>query len=247
MDNHRRGARSSRIRTMPMGYPDRATSPVRTRGANGDGANPHHCQRTAPVGRRGGAAHQPAHLAAGPGPDGREGRLRRRRVRRLRRPRRAARRRRRDPLDIDQLLPAARRGPGRPGGRHRRGHRHRAPHRHRGSPPPRPARDGRARRLPVRLLHPRLRLLDGRRVLPSRALRLLPAREGTCPAGEAGTRGQDDDEHGANGFDLHALSGNLCRCTGYRPIRDAAFALGDPEEGDPLAAPATPLPRRPDP
>lgn len=60
--------------------------------------------------------------------------------------------------------------------------------------------------------------------------------KGTCPAGEAGTRGQDDDEHGANGFDLHALSGNLCRCTGYRPIRDAAFALGDPEEGDPLAA-----------
>ena len=60
--------------------------------------------------------------------------------------------------------------------------------------------------------------------------------EGACPAGGASTRAQDDDEQGANGFDLHALSGNLCRCTGYRPIRDAAFALGDPEEQDPLAA-----------
>ncbi len=42
-------------------------------------------------------------------------------------------------------------------------------------------------------------------------------------------------ERGPNGFDLHALSGNLCRCTGYRPIRDAAFALGPPPEGDALA------------
>jgi xanthine dehydrogenase small subunit len=45
-----------------------------------------------------------------------------------------------------------------------------------------------------------------------------------------------DAEHGPNGFDLHALSGNLCRCTGYRPIRDAAYALGQPEPDDPLQA-----------
>jgi xanthine dehydrogenase small subunit len=44
----------------------------------------------------------------------------------------------------------------------------------------------------------------------------------------------DDGEHGANGFDLHALSGNLCRCTGYRPIKDAAYALGEAPGDDPF-------------
>ncbi|WP_329199885.1 MULTISPECIES: xanthine dehydrogenase small subunit [unclassified Streptomyces] len=44
-----------------------------------------------------------------------------------------------------------------------------------------------------------------------------------------------DHEHGPNGFDLHSLSGNLCRCTGYRPIRDAAYAVGEPTDEDPLA------------
>ncbi|MQY22867.1 hypothetical protein NRB20_59900 [Nocardia sp. RB20] len=63
----------------------------------------------------------------------------------------------------------------------------------------------------------------------------------------AAADGAADAEHGPNGFDLHALSGNLCRCTGYRPIRDAAFAVGMPAADDPLArrvsdAPPEPVP-----
>ncbi|GAA1870125.1 xanthine dehydrogenase small subunit [Brevibacterium marinum] len=54
---------------------------------------------------------------------------------------------------------------------------------------------------------------------------------------EDAVAGTEDEGHhcGPNGFDIHSLSGNLCRCTGYRPIRDAAYGLGQPEPGDRIA------------
>ncbi|MGC5584714.1 xanthine dehydrogenase small subunit [Ornithinimicrobium sp. W1679] len=58
-----------------------------------------------------------------------------------------------------------------------------------------------------------------------------PDRHGAADARTLGP----DEEHGPDGFDLQALSGNLCRCTGYRPVRDAAHALGRPTTPDPLA------------
>lgn len=67
---------------------------------------------------------------------------------------------------------------------------------------------------------------------PDRCAHADPGPDATAAAD--GAEG-GDAEHGPNGFDLHALSGNLCRCTGYRPIRDAAFAVGTPTDEDPLA------------
>jgi xanthine dehydrogenase small subunit len=50
---------------------------------------------------------------------------------------------------------------------------------------------------------------------------------------------------GRDGFDPESIGGNLCRCTGYRPIADVARGLPSPSADDPrLADLAEPVPPR---
>ncbi|MEO6510921.1 MAG: FAD binding domain-containing protein [Nocardioides sp.] len=65
---------------------------------------------------------------------------------------------------------------------------------------------------------------------------------GYCTPGFVCSMAAEFYRDGRDGFDLHALSGNLCRCTGYRPIKDAADALGAPDVHDALASRRTAAP-----
>ncbi|TYL51486.1 xanthine dehydrogenase small subunit [Nocardioides sp. BGMRC 2183] len=58
---------------------------------------------------------------------------------------------------------------------------------------------------------------------------------GYCTPGFVCSMAAEYYRAGRDTFDLHALSGNLCRCTGYRPIVDAARALREPAPDDALA------------
>jgi xanthine dehydrogenase small subunit len=62
---------------------------------------------------------------------------------------------------------------------------------------------------------------------------------GYCTPGFVCSMAAEFYRPGREAFDHHALSGNLCRCTGYRPIVEAAEALGAPAVGDPLASRTT--------
>jgi xanthine dehydrogenase small subunit len=71
---------------------------------------------------------------------------------------------------------------------------------------------------------------------------------GYCTPGFVCSMAAEFYRPGRTSFDPHALSGNLCRCTGYRPILEAAQALGPPAAEDPLlrrtaaaAPPAAPV------
>ncbi len=56
---------------------------------------------------------------------------------------------------------------------------------------------------------------------------------GYCTPGFVMSLFSDYYRPGRSGYDAESISGNLCRCTGYRPIVDAAKLLGPPAAGDP--------------
>jgi xanthine dehydrogenase small subunit len=69
---------------------------------------------------------------------------------------------------------------------------------------------------------------------PQRAIAELGGSQcGYCTPGFAVSLFAEYYRQGRTGAcDPHAMSGNLCRCTGYRPLRDAALALGPAPEDE---------------
>ena len=75
---------------------------------------------------------------------------------------------------------------------------------------------------------------DGRLSEPQRAIAEHGGSQcGYCTPGFAVSLFAEYHRPGRTGpCDPHAMGGNLCRCTGYRPLRDAALALGMPPDDD---------------
>jgi xanthine dehydrogenase small subunit len=114
----------------------------------------------------------------------------------------------------------------------------------------RPAPDGGSRWTAVNACLVPAAALDGQEVVTAEGLgtpeHLHPVQEelavrggsqcGYCTPGFVCSMAADYYRPGrGDGLDVHAVSGNLCRCTGYRPIRDAAEALAVPSADDALA------------
>jgi xanthine dehydrogenase small subunit len=57
---------------------------------------------------------------------------------------------------------------------------------------------------------------------------------GYCTPGFIASLADEYYRPNRTGFDLEALSGNLCRCTGYRSIKEAADGLPIPDANDPF-------------
>jgi xanthine dehydrogenase small subunit len=88
---------------------------------------------------------------------------------------------------------------------------------------------------------------DGRLSEPQRAIAEAGGSQcGYCTPGFAVSLFAEYYRPDRNGScDPHAMGGNLCRCTGYRPLRDAALSLGPaPDDAfrDRLSSPAPELP-----
>ena len=75
---------------------------------------------------------------------------------------------------------------------------------------------------------------DGRLSEPQRAIAEHGGSQcGYCTPGFAVSLFAEYHRPGRVGpCDPHAMGGNLCRCTGYRPLRDAALGLGTPPDDE---------------